>query len=296
MNDLQIYGGQPFEIRREIAKLPTVKKALGTVEMGVLLASAGKPVTDYSAGELVAKIGEALRWIFKDVGYRDANEADFRYLVARIAGILLRYFPTFSLDDFKIAFELSIAGELDEYLPRRSDGKPDRGHYQSFNAEYVCKILNAYRARRSGVLRKAEESIPRTKQEIGDEDKRHLLMETKRACIECFERFKENGRLPEMSPIAEMLCYDTLVQSGLAEPVEVSEDEKREVLQRTLSYYYVHGELGRAKSLQQRGTEDKDIQQEAYFLGRRRALQTAFRRMVENKINIRDYVRESDTD
>ena len=177
-------------IRREMVKIPAVMGALGPVEKAVFLASTAKTIAEYDAAELAAELATALKWICKDVGYRSPDESDRQYLVIRTAEILKRYYAGLSLKDFRMAFEMSLTGELDDFLPRGRDGQPDRNHYQQFNAEYVCKILNAYKGRRAWVLRKANEAVPKEEPKRDPAKDRYYRNETRRDCINAFESFK----------------------------------------------------------------------------------------------------------
>ena len=154
----------PVEIRREMVGNPAVMGALDPVERAVFLASSAKTISEYQPAELTSELATALKWICKDVGFRANDESERQYLVIRTVEILKRYYATITLKDFRMAFEMSITGQLDDYLPKTRDGRADRGHYQQFNAEYVCKILDAYKARRGAVLKKAFEAVEPTEQ------------------------------------------------------------------------------------------------------------------------------------
>lgn len=75
-----------------------------------------------------------------------------------------------TLADIKLAFELATTGELDDYLPKDSQGNPDKKHYQQFNADYFAKILNAYRRKQNGVIHKAYKALPEPKKELTPEE------------------------------------------------------------------------------------------------------------------------------
>jgi len=280
-------------IRREMVKIPAVMGALGPVEKAVFLASTAKTIAEYDAAELAAELATALKWICKDVGYRSPDESDRQYLVIRTAEILKRYYAGLSLKDFRMAFEMSLTGELDDFLPRGRDGQPDRNHYQQFNAEYVCKILNAYKGRRGCVLKKAFEAVetPELKPGRDVERERYYRNETRRDCINAFESFKENGRLPEMSPIAEMLYYNELSAAGLADEIEITLADQKEILQRTINDYARRGYIGDVRRLKESGTSDPELEHGSFVLARRKALAATFRRMVEQEINITDYIK-----
>lgn len=278
-------------IRREMVKIPAVMGALGPVEKAVFLASTAKTIAEYNAAELSAELAVALKWICKDVGYRSPDESDRQYLVIRTAEILKRYYPGLTLKDFRMAFEMSITGELDDFLPRGRDGQPDRNHYQQFNAEYVCKILNAYKGRRAWVLRKANEAVPKSELKRDPAKESLYRNETRKGCIKAFESFKGNGRLPEMSPIAEMLYYDELAAAGLADEIEITLADQKEMWQRTINDYARRGYIGDVRRLKQTGTDDPELEHGSFVLARRKALAATFRRMAEQGITITDYIK-----
>lgn len=278
-------------MRREMLRNPVVMGALAPVERAVFIASTAKTVAEYTGAELASELETALRWICKDVGYRATDESDRQYLVIRTAEILKRYYPTLTLKDFRMAFEMSLTGELDDYLPKGRDGQPDRNHYQQFNAEYVCKILGAYKSRRAWVLKKANEAVPRAEQGRDPEREREYSNATRRDCVKAFAYFKENGVLPAMSPIGEMLCYNTLSRAGLAENIEVTEAEQAEILRRTINDYARRGYLGDVRRLKDAGMDDPELEYPSYVLARRKALAATFRRMAEQEINITDYIK-----
>ena len=278
-------------VRREMAKIPAVMDALGPVERSVFLASTDKTIAEYDANELSIELAKALKWIAKDVGYRATDESERGYLVVRVAEILKRYYDGLTMRDFKMAFEMSITGELDDYLPKGRDGQADRNHYQQFNAEYVCKILNAYKGRRAWVLRKANEAVPKEEPKRDPAKDRYYRNETRKGCINAFESFKENGRLPEMSPIAEMLYYDELAAVGLADKIEITLADQKEIWQRTINDYARRGYVGDVRRLKESGTDDPELEHGSFVLARRKALAATFRRMAEQEINITDYIK-----
>lgn len=279
-------------VRREMAKIPAVMDALGPVERSVFLASTDKTIADYDANELAIELAKALKWIAKDVGYRATNESERGYLVVRVAEILKRYYDYLTMRDFKMAFEMSITGELDDYLPKGRDGQADRGHYQQFNAEYVCKILNAYKYRRAAVLKKANDAMPpEPEKPITPEQAKELRNRTKCDCIQAFEQFKANGYMPDISPIGEMLYYEILTDAGLAPEILVTIDEQKQILQRTINQLARRGMVGDMRRLEQAGPGAPELQHGALTIARQKALKAAFTKMVADGINITDYIK-----
>lgn len=279
-------------VRREMAKIPAVMDALGPVERSVFLASMDKTIAEYDANELSIELAKALKWIAKDVGYRATDESERGYLVVRVAEILKRYYDGLTMRDFKMAFEMSITGELDDYLPKGRDGQADRGHYQQFNAEYVCKILNAYKYRRAAVLKKANDAMPpEPEKPITPEQAKELRNRTKQDCINAFEQFKANGFMPDISPIGEMLYYELLTDAGLAPEIVVTVDEQKQILQRTINQLARRGMVGDMRRLEQAGPGAPELQHGALTIARQKALKAAFTKMVADGINITDYIK-----
>lgn len=190
-----------------------------------------------------------------------------------------------------MAFEMSITGELDDFLPRGRDGQADRNHYQQFNADYVCKILNAYKGRRGAILKKAYDAKPEAEQPRDPEMEKEYREATKRDCIEAFEYYRIYGYLPDMSPIGEMLCYNLLASVGLAPEVNVTIEEQKAILQHAINKYARNGMVGDMRRLQQAGPDAPELQHGAFVYARRKALAATFRRMVEQEINITDYIK-----
>ena len=270
---------------------PEVVGALEVSERAILVASTAKTIGEYSGKELAEELRNTLKWIAKDIGYRSTDEGEAQYLVIRTAEILKRYYANFTLKDFRMAFEMCLTGELDEYLPKGRDGQPDRGHYQQFNAEYICKILRAYKSKRGEVLKKANEAVPQAPERISEEERKHYSIEVRKDCIAAYLYYKYHGRLPYLSPVAEMLYYEMLASSGLAESIEVTMAEQREILQRTIAGLARENMTGDVNRLKKEGPGAKELQGKAYAIARRKALRSVFDWMVKNEIQITDYIK-----
>lgn len=292
-NGVTIYKPQSAVVtRREMAKIPAIIYSLEPVERSVFLASTDKTIAEYNnAEELANELAKALKFIAKDVGYRDTDEGERGYLVVRVCEILKRYYSALTLRDFRMAFEMSITGELDEYLPKGRDGQADRGHYQQFNAEYVCKILNAYKMRRSSILQKAYKMMPEPERKITPEKQRDINNRIKQECIDAFKYFRDNGMMPNITTLGEMLYYDILSKAGLAPEIVVTQDEQKTILARTINELVGKGRVIEMRRVQQAGMESPDIQHGAYIIARSNALKATFERMVADGINITDYIK-----
>lgn len=293
MNDLIV---AQLEIRKNLAKNPEAMSGLVPVEKAVYLAATGRPIDAYNSVELAKELRESLHWICKDVGFRSSNEADAQYLVVRTSEILKRYYADLSLRDFRMAFEMCLTGELDEYLPRNKDGQPERNHYQNFNAEYICRILNAYRARRRQIIGKVKKAADPEKpsQDFTQEQKKRLAEKARNMLLASYGKFVETGNL-EASPIQEIIFYSILSDSGLAEPIEVTDEERKAVFGKILMQMTMKGaSAGEIHRFKERGIGASDVEQGAFQSARRKALEKTFADLKKQEIKLEDYVRIED--
>lgn len=289
MNEIAIRKSAIAE-RRQMILNPSVMNSLDSVEKAVLLASTAKTVGEYDPRELAGDLEVILRGVIRDVGYRLASPDEIHTITVRMLEIVKKYYERLTLKDIRMAFEMSVAGQLDEYFPTRG-GVPDRGHYQQFNVDYFCKIVNAYIARRGKVLQKARQAIPVEVQDITEEEKALWKNEAKRGLLDCYDTYTLYGKLPELSPISEMLYYNYLHELGFAKDVQVTEDEQKEILRRTIAQYAMKGYIGDMNRLKESGTGDAEIQPDAYRLARRKALKDAFDFCVRNEIELAEYIK-----
>ena len=289
-NGLVAVKKTPVELRRELIGNANVMGVLTPVERAVFLASTAKTIAEITPTDLAKELRAVLKWICKDVGYRLQDDADAQYLVIRTSEILKRYYPKLTLRDFKMAFEMSITGQLDDYLPRTRDGKADRGHYQQFNAEYICKILNAYNSRRGDVLKKAFEAMETPETENVGSDKNEYRREAIKDLYEAFDAFRETGRL-NTPAVADLVFYNILTEYGLAAPVTVTLEDQKQVWQKTVNDYARRGMVGDVNELKQNGVADPRLEHGSYVLARHKALEKIFAGLIEKGVEISEYVK-----
>lgn len=291
-NELTIFkGGSPVEIRRGMLKEPGMLADFSPVERRVFMASTAKTFEEYRDTDLAQDLERTLKYIFVDIGVREMDKSGMGYLVVRLCEILKVHYPGLTMKDFRMAFEMSVMGALDDYLRKGRDGQADRGHYQQFNAEYVCKILNAYKGYRGAVLQRAYDMIPEPEPGRDPGREREAMNSVKLDCIGVYEYFKENGFLPPISPIAQMLYYNLLADAGLAEEITVTAEEQMEVYRRAVADYAQDGAIWDMNRLKMEGPGAGELQGGAFIIARRKALEKAFRNMVEKGVQIADYIK-----
>lgn len=274
-----------LSMRRELATNNAIMSKLSPIEQSVFVASTAKVVAEYTPVELASELANAIKWISKDIGCREQDAADKQYTVIRISEIMKRYYPLYSMKDFRMAFEMAVAGELDSYLPVGRDGMPDKNHYQQFNADYVCKIMNAYKDFRNSVLKKAKDAAPKVEQKP---DLREANNSIRRKICAAYLYFKYHGRLPEwITTIGELTMYETLVSIGFADEIVVADDVRVRIY--ASEYDEMIAKLdfvkaNKAKELR----ENAEIK--AYRRERRKRIENAFSWMSSNEIQVQQYL------
>lgn len=292
---LEIYNPKPgttaIEIRRKMVQLPEVAKALTQVEKYVFAASTKTQISEMDDATLVGKTKQMFRFIAMDVGYIiPQDETDWAYIQTRLVDILKRYYSYLTLADIKLAFELATTGELDEYLPRDSQGNPDKKHYQQFNADYFAKILGAYRKKQNEVVGKAYKALPEPKKEMTPEEKRyyHNRREARNRIV--FLRYKYTGKITfEIGD--EMFLFEWLKKIGYAEEVNATEDDRKQAFAK----YMQRAAIGlinqyTACNVRRKGIDSPEIDYTAYEVARKKEITRAFDRMITDEIYIDDYL------
>lgn len=285
-------GTKAIDIRRQMLQLPEVAKSLSGVEKYIFAASTKMQIADIDDDTLIAKTGQMFRFIAMDVGYIiPTNPEDWAYICTRLLDILKKYYSQMTLADIKLAFELATTGELDDYLPKDSQGNPDKKHYQQFNADYFAKILNAYRRKQNGVIHKAYKALPEPKKELTPQQIRQFEIQRQWRNRYIFLCYKYTGKLI-LGLIDDMFLYEWLQKCGLADDVQVKEDDRKEAFARYMQRV-ARGMINQYTAFQVRreGTESPEIDFTAFEVARKKEIIKAFDRMIAEEMQVDNYMR-----
>ena len=285
-------GTKAIDIRRQMLQLPEVAKSLSGVEKYIFAASTKMQIADIDDGTLIAKTGQMFRFIAMDVGYIiPTNSEDWAYICTRLLDILKKYYSQMTLADIKLAFELATTGELDDYLPKDSQGNPDKKHYQQFNADYFEKILNAYRRKQNGVIHKAYKALPEPKKELTPQQIRQFEIQRQWRNRYIFLCYKYTGKLI-LGLTDDMFLYEWLQKCGLADDVQVKEDDRKEAFARYMQRV-ARGMINQYTAFQVRrkGTESPEIDFTAFEVVRKKEIIKAFDRMIAEEMQVDNYMR-----
>lgn len=294
---LEIYNTKPgtkaIEVRRRMMQLPEVAKALTPVEKYIFVASTKKQIAEIDDETLIAKTGQMFRFIAMDVGFiiPTENRDDWTYICTRLLDLLKRYYSQLTLSEVKLAFELLITGELDEFLPKDKHGNPDKNHYQQFNADYLSKILKAYKQKQTDVIDKAYKAIPEKNNEISPEQIRRFEIQRQWRNRYIFLCYKYTGKLI-LGLTDDMFLYEWLQKCGLADDVQVKEDDRKEAFARYMQRV-ARGMINQYTAFQVRrkGTESPEIDFTAFEVARKKEIIKAFDRMISEEMQVDNYMK-----
>lgn len=293
---LEIYNPKPgtkaIEIRRKMVQLPEVAKALNPVEKYIFAASTKTQISEIDDETLVAKLANILKYIAMDIGFIIPQNIDeWQYIQTRILDILKRYYSNYTLSDVKLAFELATTGELDEFLPKDKHGNPDKNHYQQFNAGYLSKILNAYKRKQNVVIDKAFKVLPEPKGEMTPQKIRQFEIQRQWRNRYIFLCYKYTGKLI-LGLTDDMFLYEWLQKCGLADDVQVKEDDRKEAFARYMQRV-ARGMINQYTAFQVRrkGTESPEIDFTAFEIARKKEIIKAFDRMIAEEMQVDNYLK-----
>jgi len=197
-NALAVRQNQYLEEKRTILQDETVQLKLS--ENDLMIAQAGvseTPIRAVPEKELLNTVAVASKFICRDVGIRSWDNAEImKYDAVRFFTTLRTYYKDLTFKEVKIAFELALVGQLDEWLPKDRNGQPDKNHYQAFSLEYVTKILNAYKSKKNGVWFKARRALPAPVHVVTAEEKAHYRNSFLNDIYKAFENYKADGTHP----------------------------------------------------------------------------------------------------
>lgn len=266
-------------VRRNMPE--TALASLSPIERNVWEARMKRSISEYPVEELTGHVGKLSTMIARDAGIREVDA----YNAARFLDILRKYYYSLSLSEVKVAFELGMTGQLDEYLPKDKHGNPDNHHYQSFSVEYVTKILNAYKKKFSDVQAKVYKALPEPKREVTDIEKEIYISYYRNITRSAFLLYKYRGLInPSMN---DMLVYKELERIGVAEPIQVTERDRKMAVSNLIKKNQqgvINDFVG--SCIRAMGVKHGLVPDEAYSIARQRAIRETFDYMINNDISI----------
>ena len=281
MNEMSLFAPERLEVPEVVRNVPAEDRR-------IYAAACGRAMKDYNASELATRLADVFRLVSVDIGYNIPAAGEGKFAVVRLTEILATYYGEMSVEDVKMAFELCVLGRLDDWLPKDAQGNADRKHYQKFNAEYVAKIMNAYRQRRRGAVGAVKRYLPRPGAKKKDET--NYSTEARKQYRAIYLRYKYTGDMV-LSRTQVFVLYNFLNSVGLADDLAPSLMDRR----KAMSLYMMRASKGlenryRAEFVRREGVESRELDSTAYEVARANEIIATFDRMIVNEIQIDRYL------
>jgi hypothetical protein len=283
-NQVQIYKPiKQNELIQSIVNVPEVVSNLTKIENQILKISANVPINSMSQNEACNAILTLIQYISIDVGFKSNKESsEWTYTKARLYDFIIKYYSYLSTSDIKLAFELSVLGELNDYLPKDSKGNADNNHYQQFNVDYFSKILNAFKSKQNAVIFKAKNLLPVAEVKISEEEKNHRSNLLKYDLIISFLKYKYLHVYEENSSISILMFYNLLLKAGIAEEIDLNENKILHGYEKELNDKYKLNNFIKPK---------EDVSVSSITRKQKKQIINAFDYLIEKELQITNYIK-----
>lgn len=277
--------------RKQLATCENVQKALTRSEQRLLNAMTGTAIEDIEKAVLIKEATKIFKYAAYDVGCQmPTNPELLAYTMARLANVLMEHYPHNTLEDVKLAFELTATGKLDNYFAKTPQGTPDKNHYQHFSVEYLCKVMNAYNAK-SGDVEASAISARGTLEPPKETAEQVQQREAQRFAknIQIFNHYKQHGELC-INLIDAKYIAEWLERNKIIGDIEITDSDRNKAY---LVYMHeaVLGIVNKYAAYKvykdkQAKRESPELDYKAFIVAREKAIKAAFDTMIKNEVNI----------
>lgn len=179
-----------IENRKVMLQNDEVLSQLGEIDLLITEKSINSSIKEMDRTQAVNTLTLMSQNILSDIGLKQADP----YEIARFCDVVVKYYKRLSINEIKLAFELLLIGELDNYLPKDKYQQPDKNHYQSFSFDYVSKVLKAYTKRRDRTWQKAHLALPSNeRKEPTEQDRKESRERFIKQIKEAFVAYEAHG-------------------------------------------------------------------------------------------------------
>lgn len=259
---------------RDIMKRVSPSGDFSPVEQKVIERANKPAISSLSDDELMEQVTNLVSGISSMVGLKQVSRNEITLFV----DFLRKYYKDLTISEVKLAFEYSVIGELDNYLPKDRNGEANKHHFQMLSMDYVSRILNAYKKLRSQVKIKVHKSESMKGLKSGESAKNEQI--NKRYLVASFERYFKNEEVPEF--VVPHVYTRYLYEAGLLDSMpEVTEADKKEVWKRIMNN----------KSMRQGSREkfQEKLNRKSQRNASYRAIIQVFDKLIENGDHLRNY-------
>lgn len=277
------------EIRTEIIESPEVKDGLYDVEYRVAEAGTRMSIAGMTDEELTREISETIEFIVRDLGIKNWGGDDAAYDSARFLKMLREYYQKMSFKQVELAFELLMVGKLDQYLPKNGKGEADRGHYQSFDFQFISKVLNAFLQYDRTIWGKARKLLPEVFEEATEDERKEYRDYFMNDIYQKFYDYRDHDVSPKF--LLPFLVIDEFIKQGVVSgKPKVQDSTYLETEKRLLN----GGKIGFSDKMSiMRGMEDgkSKVMSTAQVEENRMAIKSVFDHLIRNGMDIEDVIK-----
>jgi hypothetical protein len=192
-------------------------------QIEILECATDKRFADYTPEEKAKKLTKKIMDIQFFLDIKDKYDKEY---YVEITKFLCKQFPNTTLKELEIAIQLATAQKLNV----------ETTTFNSFNAEYIAKILSAYAAYSQPIKIKFTSAIQLKIKEhknanITDEEKEAIMRES---VIACYTHYNKLGEIVDV----KNLVYEYLVQRKLMKPTNEQKHESLKKAKTTLIEQY----------------------------------------------------------
>lgn len=274
------------DVRRKLEVLPEIASVLSVAEKKIFEASTKTLICEMDDITLVDYSKRLFRYVATEIGYTIPDATEWAFIQTRLLDVLKTYHSQMSLTDIRLAFELMSVGELDNYFPRDNNGNPDKKHYNRFTAEYLTRVINAYKARQSEVIAKVYKCIPEQKKTVLAQEKAYYIGYMNGRIKIIYLTYKYTGRL--VTEYAdETFLYNWLRNNGLAEMVTSTDEDRNKAYYRFLAKSAKNMvNKYEAAHVRKVGKEASSLDYLAFDEARKTEIKRAFDRMIKSEFQL----------
>lgn len=275
------------EVRRKLELLPGIENVLSVAEKKIFEASTKTLICEMDDITLVDYSKRLFRYVATEIGYTIPDATEWAFIQTRLLDVLKTYHSQMSLTDIRLAFELMSVGELDNYFPRDSNGNPDKKHYNRFTAEYLTRVINAYKARQSEIIAKVYKYMPKQEKTVSAQEKAYYNGYMNDRIKIIYLTYKYTGRL--VTEYAdETVLYNWLRNNGLAEMVTSTDKDRNKAYYRFLAKAAKNMvNKYEAAHVRKVGKESSSLDYLAFDEARKTEIKRAFDRMIMDEYQLK---------
>lgn len=280
------------EKRRTVADDPAVMSKMSPTEAMVLHAGGQVSIASMTQEAFKESMVKTLKYIARDVGITYWNNAnDIFQKIDSIMVFCAKFYRDMSPEDIRVAFDFSMAGKLDEFLPNDKDGKPDIRHYNEFGISYFSKIVNAYKAMKTKTWVKANRLLPEPISELTQDQKNEYHQFLINQIHKKFDEYKEMDIRPKF--LVPFLIVKEFRKHGIIDGnINVTnEDVSNAFIRMTQDNNMSKYQKSRDAGLYEKGEIPQSVENKAIAIRYENIIVEVFDRCIESGIHIKDVVK-----